>query len=73
MTEQPENSTPTNKKKSPLVWAMLGVPYLALCFPQIYARETPTLFGFPFFYWYQFVWVILTSVLLGIVYRRLKD
>jgi hypothetical protein len=52
---------------------MLAVPYLALCFPQLYARATPTLLGFPFFYWYQFVWVVLTSVLLGLVYRALKD
>ncbi len=64
MSNQPEPSTPTNKKKGPLVWAMLAVPYLALCFPQIYARETPTLFGFPFFYWYQFLWVQLTSLVL---------
>jgi hypothetical protein len=58
---------------SPLLWVMLAAPYLALCFPQLYARATPTLLGFPFFYWYQFAWVVLTSVLLGLVYRALKD
>jgi len=26
------------------------------------------LFGFPFFYWYQFAWVPLSAVLTGIVY-----
>jgi hypothetical protein len=55
-------------------WVLLLIlPYLALCFPQIYARSTPALWGFPFFYWYQFFWVIATSALLGIVYRRLKS
>ncbi|QHS51569.1 DUF3311 domain-containing protein [Edaphobacter sp. 12200R-103] len=58
---------------SPLLWVMLAAPYLALCFPQLYAKATPTLLGFPFFYWYQFAWVVLTSVLLGLVYRALKD
>ena len=58
---------------SPLLWVILAVPYLALCFPQLYARATPTLLGFPFFYWYQFAWVVLTSVLLGLVYRALRD
>ena len=52
---------------------LLVLPYLALLFPFLYTRNTPTLFGFPFFYWYQFVWVILTSLLLFIVYRRLKS
>jgi len=33
----------------------------------------PTLWGFPFFYWYQFAWVILTSMLLAMVYRKLKS
>lgn len=48
---------------------LLLPPYIALCFPQIYDRATPEIFGFPFFYWYQFLWVILTSTLLGIYHR----
>jgi hypothetical protein len=53
-------------------WLLLVLPYLALCFPGVYARTTPVLLGFPFFYWYQFAWVILTSCLLGVVYRRMR-
>jgi hypothetical protein len=53
-------------------WALLLLlPYLGLCFPQIYARTTPTLWGFPFFYWYQFAWVILAAAIMGFVYRKL--
>ncbi len=51
---------------------LLILPYLGLCLPQIYARSTPALWGFPFFYWYQFAWVIIASALLAIVYRKLK-
>jgi hypothetical protein len=51
---------------------LLLLPYLGLCFPQIYARATPALFGFPFFYWYQFAWVILASTLMFVVYRKVK-
>ena len=29
----------------------------------------PSLFGFPFFYWYQFAWVPITSFLIWLVYR----
>ena len=65
--------TPSAPQKSLSTWLLLLIPYLALCFPQIYARATPALFGFPFFYWYQFLWVILTSLILGLVYHRLKE
>ena len=51
---------------------LLLLPYLGLCFPAVYARSTPALWGFPFFYWYQFAWVIAASALLAIVYRKLK-
>jgi hypothetical protein len=51
---------------------LLLLPYLGLCFPIVYARATPALWGFPFFYWYQLVWVVLASALLAIVYQKLK-
>ncbi|WP_348268597.1 DUF3311 domain-containing protein [Edaphobacter paludis] len=55
-------------------WLLLLVlPYLGLCFPQMYARATPALWGFPFFYWYQFAWVIAASALLGVVYWKFKE
>ena len=54
-------------------WKLLLVlPYLGLCFPGVYARATPALLGFPFFYWYQFAWVILASAVIGLVYRKLR-
>ena len=55
------------------VWILLLVaPYIGLCFPQMYTRLTPVLLGFPFFYWYQFGWVLLTSALLALVYLKTK-
>lgn len=66
-----DNSKPV-QRRSRWVLLLLALPYLGLCFPQIYARSTPGLWGFPFFYWYQFAWVIGASVLLALVYRKLK-
>jgi len=34
----------------------------------IYARSTPALGSFPFFYWYQLIWVPVVAVLSGIAY-----
>jgi hypothetical protein len=30
---------------------------------------TPELVGFPFFYWYQLLWVVLAAALAGIIYK----
>ena len=67
---RPERTTVA--KRPWWVVILLALPYFGLCFPSLYARATPALFGFPFFYWYQFGWVVLTSVLLYVVYRQLK-
>lgn len=53
------------------VWLLLLVPFAALAWVPFYNRATPELFGFPFFYWYQLVWVPLTSLLTYIVYWKL--
>src|ERR1035441_10954932 len=34
----------------------------------IYARATPALANFPFFYWYQLLWVPVVGILCGISY-----
>ncbi len=51
---------------------LLLLPYLGLCFPFVYARATPWLWGLPFFYWYQFAWVLGASAIIGLVYRKLR-
>jgi Protein of unknown function (DUF3311) len=37
-------------------------------FPGWYATKTPKLFGLPFFYWYQFAWVIAAALITLLVY-----
>ena len=34
-----------------------------------YNRLTPELFGFPFYYWYQLLWVIISAAIAGIIYK----
>jgi hypothetical protein len=51
------------------VWyLLLLLPYMGLLWPPFYSRIEPTLFDFPFFYWYQFLWVPLSAIFTGIVY-----
>lgn len=71
MAQSPEIKAQPGQRKWWLL--LLALPYVGLCFPQIYARATPALWGFPFFYWYQFAWVIVASALMGVVYWKFKN
>lgn len=51
-----------------LVAALLAAPLVALLWVSSYAKEEPRLFGFPFFYWYQFAWVFITAATTSIAY-----
>lgn len=48
-------------------YLLLIVPYVALLWVPLYNRIDPSIFGIPFFYWYQFLWVVLTSLLIIVV------
>jgi hypothetical protein len=49
---------------------LLIVPFVALLWVPFYNSLEPALFGFPFFYWYQFLWVPITSLLIYVVYVK---
>ena len=55
-------------RRTRLWYLLLAVPFVALLWVPFYARESPELFGVPFFYWYQFAWVPITAVLTWVVY-----
>ena len=51
-------------------WArvLLVIPFVAVLWVPFYNRARPTLWGFPFFYWYQLLWIILSVLIIGLVY-----
>ena len=52
---------------------LLVLPLIATLFPWFYNSEDPKLFGLPFFYWYQFAFVPLGVLCVGLVYVKTKD
>lgn len=48
-------------------YALLILPFAGTLIPRLYNHAAPSLFGMPFFYWYQLAWIPLTAVLLGLV------
>ncbi len=50
-------------------WYVLLLPtYVATLWVPFYNSVEPTIFGFPFFYAYQMIVVLLSAVLTGIVF-----
>ena len=50
------------------VRVLLIIPFVAVLWVPFYNRARPTLWGFPFFYWYQLLWIILSVLIIGLVY-----
>ncbi len=55
-----------------MIRLLLLLPFVGLMIVPFYNIKDPSLFGFPFFYWYQLAWVPLTSLLTFIVYRSTR-
>jgi len=58
--------------RSPWNWwnLLLAIPFIALLWVPFYNSIEPMLWGIPFFYWYQFLWVFITSALIVFVQHR---
>jgi hypothetical protein len=67
MAEPPR--TTRNRPVWWLVGILLLIPTVMPLMVNIYAREDPELFGFPFFFWYQFMWIPIAATLTFIAYR----
>lgn len=72
MNDTPETPAPTSAGGKPkaLRWlyVLLIIPFIATLWVPFYAGPNPALGGIPYFYWYQFLWVIITAVLTAVVY-----
>ena len=60
---------PTRKGLLVAAGICLLIPIVALMWVSSYSRETPRLWGFPFFFWYQFMWVFLCAGLTYTAHR----
>lgn len=49
-------------------YLLLALPILAMLWVPSYNHVEPTWLGFPFFYWYQLLWIPLGAAILGLVY-----
>ncbi|MBV8248343.1 MAG: DUF3311 domain-containing protein [Comamonas sp.] len=66
-----KDSRPRRPSKSWL-WLLL-LPWIAMIYVPSYNRDEPRLWGFPFFYWYQMLWVLVSAVITALVYFKTRS
>ena len=49
-------------------YLLLLIQFIAVLWVPFYNSKEPSLYGIPFFYWYQMLWVIIGAILTAIVY-----
>lgn len=62
--------SPASSRLKRTVWyVILFVPFFtAICVP-LFNRIEPSLYGIPFFYWFQFVLIIVAAIVTGAAYK----
>jgi hypothetical protein len=62
--------------RNPVVWVavtiLIVIGIAGTLWVPIYARTTPMWGDFPFFYWYQLIWVPVVAILSGLAYLLLR-
>jgi hypothetical protein len=65
---------PPAMKKPDRRWYLLLVPpFVGTLWVPFYNSIEPTLGGVPFFYWYQFAWILVGAALTGTVYFATRE
>ena len=54
-------------------YLLLIAPFVGTLWVPFYNAVEPRLAGVPYFYWYQFLWIIIGAVLTGVVYFATRD
>ena len=63
-------SDPQMPRTRRVVWLIiLFIPCVIALWVPLYNRTEPELFGIPFFYWFQFSWIVVTAIITGVAYR----
>ena len=60
--------TRSSRKSRRWLLLLLIIPFIFLLITPIYNTRDPYFIGIPFFYWYQMLWIIITSIITALVY-----
>jgi hypothetical protein len=66
------SSSKGNSSSRRWLWLLL-LPWIAMIWVPSYNKVEPTLWDFPFFYWYQLAWVLISAGITALVYHKTKN
>ena len=69
MSDVPEVKRPVVTPVRVVIALCLVAPFVAMLWVSSYAKVDPTFIGIPFFYWYQMLWVLISTALTMIAYK----
>ncbi|MEV6764628.1 DUF3311 domain-containing protein [Streptomyces sp. NPDC051105] len=69
MSDVPEVRQPVVTPIRVVIAVCLVAPFVAMLWVGSYAKTDPTFIGIPFFYWYQMLWVLISTVLTMTAYQ----
>ncbi|MFJ2767868.1 DUF3311 domain-containing protein [Streptomyces sp. NPDC087300] len=69
MSDAPEVNRPVVTPVRVVIALCLVAPFVAMLWVSSYAKIEPTFIGIPFFYWYQMLWVLISTALTMIAYK----
>lgn len=63
-------SAPQMSRAKRIAWlVILFIPFFVSMWVPLFNRVEPSLYGIPFFYWFQFGWVVVAAAVTALVYR----
>lgn len=65
--EAGSSTKPPNRWRRAIPW-LLVIPYIGTLWVSTYTSITPEVWGIPFFYWYQFLWIGISAAITIVVY-----
>ncbi|WP_405601881.1 DUF3311 domain-containing protein [Streptomyces sp. NBC_01410] len=68
VTEVTDEKQPVITPVRVIVALCLFAPFVAMLWVGSYAKTEPTFIGIPFFYWYQMLWVLISTALTVVAY-----
>lgn len=61
----------TNDQKPGQWWLILLLtPFIGVLWVPFFNRVAPQIWGIPFFFWYQFLWVVISALVTAFVYFK---
>ncbi|MEV7280767.1 DUF3311 domain-containing protein [Streptomyces sp. NPDC093111] len=72
MSEATQGKQPVITPSRVVIALCLFAPFVAMLWVGSYAKVDPAFIGIPFFYWYQMLWVVVSTGLTMLAYQLWK-